>query len=63
VFSYSAVHDENKCSELCRHLRKKPAPDLVIPENPVKIQWLTFQLHSTYEIDKEKEIIESNLFV
>jgi len=54
VFSYSGVHDENKCSELCRHLRKQPPPDLVVPDNPVKIQWLTFQLHSAYTIDKEK---------
>ncbi|CAF1604478.1 unnamed protein product [Adineta ricciae] len=38
---------ETKCSEVCcRHLRKKSAPgQQVIPDNPEKIQWLTFQLH------------------
>jgi hypothetical protein len=41
-----ALHEERKCSARCRHIRKEPAPELVAPENPAKIQWLTLQLHS-----------------
>ncbi|CAF0850252.1 unnamed protein product [Adineta steineri] len=59
------VHEENKCSELCRHLRRKPPEPLLIPDNPAKIQWLTVQLrmHQTRIetfLQREDELKETN---
>ena len=48
IFSYLALREERKCSGRCRHLRKESTPELIAPENPAKIQWLTLQLHSKY---------------
>ena len=40
-----ALREERKCSARCRHIRKEKTPDLIAPENPEKIQWLTIQLN------------------
>ena len=48
ILVHLALHEERKCSGRCRHLRKQPPPERFAPENPVKIQWLTLQLHSKY---------------
>lgn len=46
ILFHLALHEERKCSARCRHLKKKPPPELYAPENPAKIQWLTLQLNS-----------------
>jgi len=50
--SLVALKEERKCSARCRHLRREKTPELVAPENPAKIQWLTLQLHSKYFLIK-----------